>query len=68
MVATRVGFTGEIIWDTTKPNGQPRRCLDINRAKELFEFRTQNRLQDGIHKTVDWFMQNRHQVREVTFV
>ncbi len=38
-IARLVGFTGEIVWDTTKPNGQPRRCLDISRAEKCFGFR-----------------------------
>src|SRR5438105_11540878 len=35
-IAAEVGFTGDIVWDSTKPNGQPRRCLDVSRAKQLF--------------------------------
>jgi GDP-L-fucose synthase len=41
MIAAETGFTGQIAWDTTKPNGQSRRCLDVSRANELFRF-TQN--------------------------
>jgi len=50
------------------PNGQPRRCLDVMRAKQLFGFQAWHRLNDGIPKTVAWCMQNRHAIREVTFV
>ena len=42
MIAAEAGFTGQIVWDTTKPNGQPRRCLDVSRAKELFGFQAQH--------------------------
>jgi GDP-L-fucose synthase len=55
MIAAEVGFTGKIVWDATKPNGQPRRCLDVSRAKELFGFQATHRLRDGIPKTVSWF-------------
>jgi GDP-L-fucose synthase len=59
MIATEVGFGGEIVWDKTKPNGQPRRRLDVSRAKELFGFQADHRLRDGIPKTVAWFLANR---------
>ena len=55
MIASEVGFTGNIIWDTTKPNGQPRRCLDVSRARSLFGFQAAHRLREGIPKTVAWF-------------
>jgi GDP-L-fucose synthase len=59
LVAEEVNFDGEIVWDTTKPNGQPRRCLDVNRAKELFGFQAQTTLDRGIAKTVMWFQTQR---------
>jgi GDP-L-fucose synthase len=59
IIAVETGFTGKIIWDTTKPNGQPRRCLDVSRAKELFGFEAAYSLRDGIRKTIDWFLRNR---------
>jgi GDP-L-fucose synthase len=67
MIAMQVGFTGNIVWDTTKPNGQPRRCLDVTRAKNLFGFQAAHRLVDGIPKTVAWFLANRRELREVVF-
>ncbi|MGI4792409.1 MAG: GDP-L-fucose synthase family protein [Janthinobacterium lividum] len=67
VVAAEVGFTGEIVWDTTKPNGQPRRCLDVSRAKELFGFEAANTLQQGIAKTVAWFREHDQELREVVF-
>ena len=56
LITEEVGFTGRITWDTTKPNGQPRRCLDVSRAKELFGFRARHNFHEGIRKTVDWYL------------
>lgn len=67
MIAAEAGFTGQIDWDTAKPNGQPRRCLDVSRAKELFGFQAKHALRDGLKKTMQWFLANRHNLREVTF-
>src|SRR5262249_26884025 len=53
-IAALAGFTGRIVWDTSKPNGQPRRCLDVSRARALgFEARTG--LDDGLRATIEWF-------------
>jgi GDP-L-fucose synthase len=59
LIAEEVGFTGKITWDTAKPNGQPRRCLDVTRAKELFGFRARYTFREGIHQTVVWFLRQR---------
>ncbi len=67
MVAAEVGFTGRITWDRSKPNGQPRRGLDVNRAQELFGFSARYHLRDGLRKTVAWFLENHENIREVTF-
>jgi GDP-L-fucose synthase len=67
MIAAEIGFTGRIEWDTSKPNGQPRRCLDVSRAKQLFGFQAKHSLQDGLKKTIQWFHANRDSLREVTF-
>jgi len=50
-----VGFDGEIFWDTTKPDGQPRRCLDTTRAEEEFGFKTMTTFDDGLKKTLEWY-------------
>lgn len=55
LIAGLMGFEGEIVWDTSKPDGQPRRCLDTSRAEELFNFRTQTPFEEGLQKTVDWY-------------
>ena len=67
LIAKNVGFAGSIKWDTTKPNGQPRRCLDVTRAKALFGFQARHRLRDGLTKTVQWYLDNRTKLREVQF-
>ncbi len=55
LIAELTGFAGEIVWDTTKPNGQPRRRLDVSRAQERFGFRAQVPLREGLARTIDWF-------------
>jgi GDP-L-fucose synthase len=58
LVAKVVGFTGKIVWDPTKPDGQPRRCLDTQRAEAEFGFRAKTTLEDGLKKTVEWYEAN----------
>jgi GDP-L-fucose synthase len=55
LIAELTAFTGEIRWDTSKPNGQPRRRLDTSRAERLFGFRAKVALRDGIERTVEWY-------------
>ncbi len=55
VVAEAVGFDGEIVWDTSRPNGQPRRSLDASRATELFGFEASVPLREGIARTVAWY-------------
>jgi GDP-L-fucose synthase len=55
LIATETGFEGEIVWDTSKPNGQPRRKLDTSRAEEYFGFRAETPFSEGIKKTVSWY-------------
>jgi GDP-L-fucose synthase len=57
-VADVVGFHGNIIWDTSMPNGQPRRSLDASRAKELFGFEARTPLREGLEKTVAWYREH----------
>jgi GDP-L-fucose synthase len=49
------GFDGEIVWDTSKPNGQPRRKLDVSRAEEQFGFRARIGLREGLEQTIAWY-------------
>jgi GDP-L-fucose synthase len=52
-----MGFTGEIVWETDKPNGQPRRCLDTSRAQAEFGFLAQTEFKQGLQNTIDWYRQ-----------
>jgi GDP-L-fucose synthase len=52
------GYEGEIVWDTSKPDGQPTRCLDVSRARELMGFDAQVGLEEGLRRTVDWFRES----------
>ncbi len=54
------GFEGEIIWDTSKPNGQPRRKLDVTRAREWFGFESWTSFEDGLRETIAWYQQHLH--------
>jgi GDP-L-fucose synthase len=67
MIVAETGFTGRVVWDTTKPNGQPRRCLDVSRARELFGFQARIPLREGISKTVAWFLAHRDDFREIAY-
>ena len=58
MIAEKTGFRGEIVWDTSEPNGQPRRMLDVSRAAELFGFRAGTSMDEGLTKTIAWFRAN----------
>jgi GDP-L-fucose synthase len=55
LIAEATGFGGKITWDTSMPNGQPRRNLDASRARELFGFEATTALRDGIARTVEWY-------------
>jgi len=55
MIGGLTGFAGEIRWDTTKPDGQPRRMLDTRRARERFGFEAEVGLEDGLRRTIDWW-------------
>jgi GDP-L-fucose synthase len=57
-VADVTGFTGELVWDTSMPNGQPRRQLDATRAERLFGFRAATTLRAGLEKTVAWYRES----------
>ena len=59
MIARLTGFEGRLVWDTTKPNGQPRRALDTSRAAESFGWRASTPFEEGLRQTIDWYRQNR---------
>jgi GDP-L-fucose synthase len=54
-IADKVGFRGDLVWDTTQPNGQPRRMLDVSRARERFGFVAKVSFDEGLDKTIDWY-------------
>jgi GDP-L-fucose synthase len=55
LIAAEVGFSGRIVWDTSKPNGQPRRKLDVSRADREFGFQAQTSFEDGLRRTIQWY-------------
>jgi GDP-L-fucose synthase len=55
MIAEKTGFRGDIVWDANRPNGQPRRMLDVTRAADLFGFRAGTSIDDGLAKTIAWY-------------
>lgn len=62
-IAQLAGYTEQVIWNTAKPDGQPRRCLDTSRAKTEFGFEARTGLASGLKKTVDWYKKNMCQKR-----
>ena len=55
LIAKIACFKGEIRWDTSKPDGQPRRCLDVSRAKEEFGFEAKVDFREGFERTIEWY-------------
>jgi GDP-L-fucose synthase len=56
LIADLTGFEGEIRWDTSKPDGQPRRCLDTRKAEQLFGFRAHTSFEKGLREAIDWYL------------
>ncbi len=59
LIVEKTGFQGKVVWDTSQPDGQPRRCLDTQRAKEYFGFEAKTKFEEGIEKTIAWYIANR---------
>ena len=59
LICELIGFNGEIKWDTSKPDGQPRRCLDTSKAKQEFGFEAKTDFRDGLRRTIEWYSTNR---------
>jgi GDP-L-fucose synthase len=59
-IAEIMDYKGRIIWDKTKPNGQPRRCLDVSRAKQEFGFKAKTDFEEGLRKTIDWYVSSQN--------
>lgn len=58
LIKNKIGYKGEIVWDSSKPDGQPRRKLDVTKAKNLFGFAAKTSLSEGIDATIDWYLKN----------
>lgn len=60
LIVKLTGFEGAIEWDATKPDGQPRRCLDTSRAKKLLDWQAAVGFEEGLQRTIEWFVEHRH--------
>jgi GDP-L-fucose synthase len=58
LIARLCGYDGEIVWDATRPDGQPRRRLDVQRAYQEFGFKAKTSLEDGLKETIEWYREN----------
>lgn len=58
LIKKLTGFKGKIVWDKTKPDGQPRRMLDVGRAKKEFDFKAETSFEDGLKETIEWYKKN----------
>jgi len=59
LIARLTGFNGRIVWDTSKPDGQPRRCLDTSKAEKYFGFRAKTPFEEGLRRTIKWYLATR---------
>ena len=59
LIARLTGFQGDIVWDATKPDGQPRRMLDTSRAEKLFGFKAKVGFEEGLRETIAWYEKSR---------
>lgn len=64
LIARLTEFGGKIVWDTSKPNGQPRRALDTSRAEKFFGFRARTDFEEGLRQTIEWYQKQRKQQLE----
>ena len=55
LIVKQTGFTGKVVWDTSKPDGQPRRCLDTSKAEREFGFRARIGFEEGLRRTITWY-------------
>ena len=61
LIARLTGFDGEIVWNASKPDGQPRRCLDTSEAERLFGFQAKTPSEEGLRRTIQWYQGQRRQ-------
>ena len=64
LIGKLMGYRGRFTWDTSKPNGQPRRCLDVSRAQREFGFRARTDFEAGLRQTVEWWVAQAEPQRE----
>ena len=64
LIAGKVGYQGKIVWDTSRPNGQPRRMLDVSRAKQKFGFEAQVGFDEGLDRTIAWYRAHQESIAE----
>ena len=62
LIVKLTGFEGEIVWNSSKPDGQPRRALDVSRAREYFGFEAQMQFEEGLRRTIEWFKANQDKI------
>jgi GDP-L-fucose synthase len=55
-ICSIVGYDGEVRWDLSKPDGQPRRCLDVSKARDRFGFKSKTKFDEGLKRTIDWYL------------
>ena len=67
LIARLTAFEGELVWDETRPDGQPRRMVDTTKAEELFSFKAATSLEDGLATTIEWYRGNREAAEAATF-
>ena len=63
LIARLTGFQGEIVWDSTKPDGQPRRKLNVERARAEFGFESRVSFEEGLKQTIEWYDSSQSEVR-----
>lgn len=63
LIVKLTGFEGELVWNTDKPDGQPRRALDVSRAREYFGFKAQMQFEEGLKRTIEWFKANQASIK-----
>ena len=67
LIAELVGFEGDLVFDTSKPDGQPRRMLDVSKARSAFGFEAKVALEEGLRETIDWYRAHREEAEAVVF-
>lgn len=64
LISDLTGFDGEIKWDASRPDSQPRRCLDVSRSKKEFGFEAKVKFEEGLENTIEWYKENKGKVKK----